>query len=105
MRALKAEVKNGKIYVDGAAVEDAVMLCEGKSESEGFFVIDKDKYFYLTKTTQDLTAALNLIIEALQKITLQSLGTPSQGWASPPTLPTDLITVIKKAQELIEKQA
>ncbi|MDR3112940.1 MAG: hypothetical protein LBU09_01010 [Endomicrobium sp.] len=103
MKILNAEIKEGKVYVDGVVVEDADKLCEGKTASKGYFIIDEDRYFYLTKTTQDLAAALGYLVDALGKITPNSLGIPSQGWSPAPTLPADLQTVIKDINDLKDK--
>jgi hypothetical protein len=106
MRALKAEVKGGRVYVDGAIVEDAVMLCEGKSNSAGYFIIDKDEYFYLTKTTQDLTAALDKLISLIDALSSGFVDAVAQG--SPPYKPTfltNLETLKNDIDTLKAKQA
>ncbi|MDR2708639.1 MAG: hypothetical protein LBC07_01505 [Elusimicrobiota bacterium] len=64
MNILNAKIVNGAVIADGVTVKEAVLLCEAKSSSEGFLLIDKDAFFYLTKTTNDLTKALDLVVNA-----------------------------------------
>jgi hypothetical protein len=69
MNILQAEIKGGQVVCEGITIKDAVLLCEGKTASAGFLVIDKDKYFYAVKTTPDITKTLDLAASAIDLLT------------------------------------
>lgn len=64
-RARKASVVGGKVLVEGFPVDVAEIFSEGAAPSEGVAILDKDKVFYFAKTSPDLKATLEQVIEAL----------------------------------------
>ena len=104
MKILEAQIKGGKVFVDDVEVSNVTVLCEGKSDSSGFFLIDKDKYFYITKTTQDLTSALDLIVSLADTIS-NGAWTGSGAIAASPALKAQLEQLKTQLNQLKQKQA
>jgi hypothetical protein len=105
MRVLEAEIKGGKVYVDGAEALGVKLLCEGKSDSSGYFLIDKEQFFYITKTTQDLTTAFDKLINLINTLSTGFVDAAVQG--SPvykPNFITDLATLKQDIEQIKERQ-
>lgn len=103
MRMLKAEIKNGIVYVDGKPVKDAVKLCEGKADSSGFFIIDKETFIYIAKTSQDLSSALDLLNNLISKISTGILASNGGGAITSPTFTADMQQLSQEVSQLKAK--
>jgi hypothetical protein len=112
MKILKAaNIGGGQIFVKDdlgvlipVVVADIELLCEGKIASEGFVLIDKDKYFYLTKTTSDLTAALDILSGLIDKLSSDILAANQGGNITTPTFQADLTMLKMQIEQLKQMQ-
>ena len=99
-KILIATAENGKVSVESGKVPEANILSAGKAKSNGILMISEEQKFYIALPMESITQILELLNDALSKINMASLGVPTQGWASPPTLPTDLAAVIQQISQL-----
>ena len=99
-KILKAEAENGKVTVTAGEVPQAQILSAGKAKSNGILLISEDQKVYIALPMESISQILDLLKESLNKITVASLGVPTQGWATTPTLPTDLTAVIQQISDL-----
>jgi len=97
---LEATAENGKVTAGGSEVPGVSILSSGKAKSSGYLILEKDKKVYVAIPIESITQTLDLLKSALSKITMASLGVPVQGWATPPTLPNDLMTATQEIDKL-----
>jgi hypothetical protein len=104
MRALAAEIKGGQVYVDGNIVASADKLCEDKTASNGYLIIDKDKVFYIVKTTEDLTKTLDILTALIDKLSSDILAANQGGAITAPTFQADLTQIKQQISQLKGQQ-
>jgi hypothetical protein len=101
----------GKVKALGVEIPGAVILGEGKQASVGIAIIDTNKAWYIPAFSSDVKTTIEKLIEAIEDIasclttistSLTSIGAGMTGptTAPPPTLPTDVSSIVSKVAEL-----
>lgn len=67
-KVIEATCENELVTAEGVVVESAEILSEGVAASEGVLVMDKEKTYYLAKTSPDLKSTLEKLISTLTQI-------------------------------------
>jgi hypothetical protein len=67
-RAIAATCENGVVTAEGVVVPGTVILSQGVGPSSGILVIDEDKKYFVAKTSPDVDATLESVIDALEAI-------------------------------------
>jgi len=67
-RALDATCVGNVVTVDGSPVTEAIILSEGVASSSGYAIFDKDKVYYVAKTSPDLKAAITTLNNLVTQI-------------------------------------
>ncbi|MDR0676641.1 MAG: hypothetical protein LBF97_06345 [Elusimicrobiota bacterium] len=111
---LNAKCENNKVETELdkmiGEIENCQILSQGKAKSEGIVIMSQDDAVYITIPITSLKNILDEVSnlasnvnDLISKITVASLGVPTQGWASPPTLPTALQSVSQAISQLQNK--
>src|SRR5574344_2772152 len=102
----KVQIKIDEVWKD---ISDVVILSQGKAESEGIVILEQLEGVYIAIPIGSIQNTLNNIknvASAVKNIcsntTIASLGVPTMGWATPPTLPTTLQTVAKSIVQIVQ---
>lgn len=68
-RFLRATIDaSGKVLYQGVEIKDVLILSEGKGESEGLLLIDKDFIAYLTSNAQDTKVLIEKILGLIEQL-------------------------------------
>lgn len=110
-KALQATVQGGAVKVGALTIADAIVMSEGLGDSSGLLIIDGGVSYYLTKVSPDLKSTIENTMDALEDMasvlntiatTLTAIGAGMTGatTAPPPTLATDVASIVSKATEI-----
>lgn len=68
-RLLRASINaSGEVIYKDMPVQDVLILSEGKAESEGLLLIDKDFIAYLTSNAQDTKLLIEKILDLITEL-------------------------------------
>jgi hypothetical protein len=110
----KAIVKDKKVFIEikenkegkeeYVEVPDCIIFGNG-GDSEGFMIMDNDKWYYLPYITNDIKTILDDIVEALRKVASSVTNSMSTSPGSPiqTTIQSDLQPVISKIEDFKNK--
>ncbi|MDR0676043.1 MAG: hypothetical protein LBF97_03265 [Elusimicrobiota bacterium] len=106
-KILQASCENLQVKVANQNVENVNILSSGKTKSNGYLMMDKSEFVYIAIPIESMKNILDEVSnlasnvnDLISKITVANLGVPTQGWASPPTLPTVLVSVSQAIDKL-----
>jgi hypothetical protein len=108
MKILPAKLSQGKVYVNNSLIQDTDILSQALKDSTGYVLIDGPKYFYLTKTTQDLADTLNIVVDLSKTLInlcekLTAAITPGTPASVAATFPADVSSVRLLVLEVSKK--
>lgn len=101
-KILIAKAENGVVTVEAGKVPGAQILSSGNAASSGVLIISEGSKIYIALPMDSITQLINSVDSLISKITVASLGIPTQGWATPPTLPADVLSVKQELAQLKE---
>lgn len=67
-KVLNASCEAGVVTCQETVVEEAELFSEGVAASEGLLIQDKDKAFYIAKTSEDLKITLQKLVTTLTRV-------------------------------------
>ena len=110
-KVLEATCEGGVVKVGTLTIEGAVIHSEGEGASQGVLIMEEAESHYLAKTTPDLKTTLGKLSDTLDELstvlnkvatTFTSVGAGMTGptTAPPPTLATDVASIVTSATQL-----
>lgn len=67
-KVIRATCSDLEVVAAGVPVPSAEIFSEGKGDSDGVLIIDRDEAFYIPNTTPDLKETLDKVVDALTSI-------------------------------------
>lgn len=106
----------GIVTSESVPVPAATVMSEGKQQSTGIMIMDKDKAWYLTSNATDIKTTIEKVNAALDDLTaalttisniLTAIGAGMTGptTAPPPTLVTDVAQITTKVSSISATKA
>jgi len=87
---LQATCEAGVVTVDGKEITPTLVLSEGVQSSQGVLIIDGDKSYYVAKTSLDLIAMIESLVEIITQVA--TVATTLDGVTVSPGTATAAIT-------------